>query len=67
MNEIVLAVGNLNTPDIVRLLIIAIVVGAIWYIFNLVPNIPPMVKTVVTVIACAVLAIFAIQFLASLI
>lgn len=49
---------------LVHLLIICIVVGAILYIASLVPGIPKIVITIAWVILIAVIAIYAILFLA---
>jgi hypothetical protein len=63
---LLLAQGTFPINSIVQLLIIVIVVGAIWYIFTNLVALPPKVMMVIKVIAIAVLAIFAIKFLASL-
>ncbi len=66
MSFTLLAQGTLPINGIVQLLVIAIVVGAIWYIFTNLVMLPPKVTMIIQVIAIAVLAIFAIRFLASL-
>ncbi len=52
-----------------QLLIVAIVVAVLWYIFSLMAprlNIPPVAINIIGAIALAVLAVFAIRFVIGL-
>jgi hypothetical protein len=46
-----------------QLIIVAIVVGAILYIFNAVVELPPKIKMIVNVVILAIVAIVAVKIL----
>lgn len=48
-----------------QILVVVIVIGAIWYIFNAVVELPPKAKMIVNVVMVAILAIVAIRILLS--
>jgi arginine exporter protein ArgO len=48
-----------------QIIVFAIVLGALWAIFNTVVELPPKAKTIVNIILAAILAILAIKLLLS--
>jgi len=55
----------LGAYSIGQILVALIVIGAIWYIFNAVVDLPPKAKMIVNVVLIAILAIVAIRLLLS--